>query len=334
MKPENQLITLRNALVSLPGQPISMGENGFTFAYPSGKEVEWRFEKTLTTPVVEHLLLQKREEPLLVFSPYVSATFADRLRKNGVFFVDEAGNAFLEWPGYYLFISRDVPKNQRPGSGQKKAGKDFSPSALKLIYTFLTDTHKGPEARVNHTVRQLNDITGISTGSISNTMDSLKAQGFLEEREPGERRLAQKEKLFERWVEDYTRKLRPRLVAEHYRLPHSGWASELVKKEGPGQWGGEVAGSRLTEYLVPETVTIYTENLPATFIVEHDLRKDPAGRVEILRPFKPMDQSVPVEGCAHPLIVYADLMASEIDRNLETAKRIYEKYLRALVTSY
>jgi len=164
-------------------------------------------------------------------------------------------------------------------------------------------------------------------------MDRLKAQGFLEERGAGERCLAQREKLFERFVEGYTRRLRPKLVVEHYRLPHPGWASELVNTDGSGKWGGEVAGSKLTGYLVPETVTLYTENLPVPFIVKHDLRKDPAGRVEILRPFASMDQTTPMEACVHPLIVYADLMATEIDRNLETAKRIYERYLRPLVTS-
>ncbi|MCC5842746.1 MAG: hypothetical protein JJU05_00705 [Verrucomicrobia bacterium] len=333
MKPEHQWIALRNALIELPGEPISIDENHSIFTYPSGKEVEWRFGEKLSTPFVEGLLKHKSKKPLLLFSPYISPTFAERLQRNGVFFVDETGNAYLEWPGYYLFISRDVPKNLRPGNSQRKAGKDFSPSALKLIYLFLTDTNKGVGARVNHTVRQLNAVTGISTGSISNTMDSLKAQNFLEEREPGVRRLAQREKLFERWVEDYTRKLRPKLVVEHYRLPHPGWASELVHTDGPGKWGGEVAGSRLTGHLVPETVTLYTENLPANFIVKNDLRKDPAGRVEILRPFTPMDLTDPAEACVHPLLVYSDLMASEIDRNLETAKRIYEKYLRPLATS-
>lgn len=333
MKPEYQLLALRDALRNLPGEPISEGENHCVFTYPSGKEVEWRFEEKLSTPFVEGLLMHKRKKPLLVFSPYISPTFAERLQKNGVFFVDETGNAYLEWPGYYLFVSRDVPKNQRPGTSLNKSAKDFSPSALRLIYLFLTDPNKGANERVNHTVRQLHALTGVSIGSISNTMDSLKAQGFLEEREPGERRLAQREKLLERWVEDYIRKLRPKLVVEHYRLPHSGWASELVQTDGPGKWGGEVAGAKLTGYLVPETVTLYTENLPAAFLVKHDLRKDPAGRVEILRPFQSMDQTNPMEACVHPLIVYADLMASEIDRNLETAKRIYERYLRPLATS-
>lgn len=333
MKPENQLIALRNALTDLPGVPISIDENHYVFTYPSGKEVEWRFEEKLSTPFVEGLLMHKSKEPLLLFSPYISPTFADRLRQNGVFFVDETGNAYFEWPGYYLFISRDVPKTQRPGNSQRKTVKDFSPSALKVIYPFLIDTNTDAEARVNQTVRQLNTLTGVSTGSISSTMDSLKAQDFLEEREPGKRRLAQREKLLKRWVEDYIRKLRPKLVVEHYRLPYPGWASELVSTDGPGKWGGEVAGSKLTGYLVPETVTLYTDNLPAKFIVKHDLRKDPAGRVEILRPFASMDRTNPLEACAHPLIVYADLMATEIDRNLETAKRIYERYLQPLATS-
>jgi hypothetical protein len=120
---------------------------------------------------------------------------------------------------------------------------------------------------------------------------------------------------------------------EHYRLPFPGWAEELSNVEGPGLWGGEVAGARLTGYLIPETVTIYAEYLPSDFIVKHDLRKDPAGRVEVLRPFWKGDHPYSPESCAHPLIVYADLMASEIDRNLETAQRLYEKYLRPLATS-
>ena len=32
-------------------------------------------------------------------------------------------------------------------------------------------------------------------------------------------------------------------------------------------------------------------------------------------------------GCVHPLLTYVDLMASDDDRNIETAKLIYRKYL-------
>jgi len=33
----------------------------------------------------------------------------------------------------------------------------------------------------------------------------------------------------------------------------------------------------------------------------------------------------------HPLLVYADLIASEIDRNVETAQRVYDRYLLQII---
>ena len=32
-------------------------------------------------------------------------------------------------------------------------------------------------------------------------------------------------------------------------------------------------------------------------------------------------------GCVHPLLTYVDLMASDDDRNIETAKLIYQRYI-------
>jgi hypothetical protein len=37
------------------------------------------------------------------------------------------------------------------------------------------------------------------------------------------------------------------------------------------------------------------------------------------------------EDCVHPLLVYADLIASEIDRNVETAQRVYDRHLRQII---
>lgn len=342
MKTHKSLPSLQEALSRLPGFPasfvVSAGSQADSgseaaFTLPSGQAVGVGIEQKLSTPVVERIILNNQGSPFLVFSPYVSPTFAERLRKHNIFFIDETGNAFLQWPGYTLFVSRDVPRKDRPGGNHRKPVKDFSPNALKLIYAFLTDTAAGGESLVNQTVRLLSKATGVSTGSISGVMESLKAQGFVEEREPGLRKVVNREILMERWVQDYARKLRPKLPVEHFRLPHAAWAGEAMNTPKPGLWGGEIAGARLTGYLVPETATLYANGLSSDFIVTHDLRKDPAGRFEVLRPFWPEDRNPSLEGCVHPLIVYADLMATESDRNLETAKRIYEKYLRSLATS-
>ena len=95
-------------------------------------------------------------------------------------------------------------------------------------------------------------------------------------------------------------------------------------------WGGEVAGTRLTQYLKPENVTIYAHTPPGKLILEHKLKKTGNGSIEILKPFwktAPHDKN---RETVPPLLVYADLMATGDMRNIETAGLIYEKHLAQL----
>ena len=101
--------------------------------------------------------------------------------------------------------------------------------------------------------------------------------------------------------------------------------------EANGLWGGEVAGAKLTAYLSPETATIYSDDFPGEFVLTYALYKDPAGKVEVLKPFWGPIPWATHEDCVHPLLVYADLIASEIDRNVETAQRVYDRYLRQII---
>lgn len=331
--PEVSKLLSENSLGNVDSSPVSQKKLESLLCSAFGYEVDVAFKGKMSLPVVEQMAYDKNDRPLLVFTPYVSPIFADRLCKKNIFFVDETGNAFLQWPGNYLFISRDIPQKERPGFKSKKGDKDFTTNTLKLIYAFLTDEAEEANTLLNQTYRQMSAASGVSVGAIGDRIESLMTQGFIEERESGKRYLVHRAKLIERWVEDYGRKLRPKLIIEHYRLPQPGWAGKLLHTDGPGLWGGEVAGARLTKHLVPETVTIYAESLPSEFIVEHDLRKDTEGWVEVLCPFWPTNENQPRQGCVHPLIVYADLMSTEIDRNLETAERIYEKHLRSLATA-
>ena len=98
-------------------------------------------------------------------------------------------------------------------------------------------------------------------------------------------------------------------------------------------WGGEVAADHYTDFLKPEHITVYLD--PAqdrqTFtrlVVSHRLRPDPAGNIECLDRFWPATAAGPTEtGYAHPVLVYADLIASGDPRNLETARRLKEQCL-------
>ena len=97
-------------------------------------------------------------------------------------------------------------------------------------------------------------------------------------------------------------------------------------------WGSEIAAKLLTKYLRPETVTIYSESNRPQLQARYRLQRDPNGRVELLRRFWKFDQWEQKDlQTAPPLLVYADLVSTADDRNLETAEMIYEQYIARLV---
>ena len=60
-------------------------------------------------------------------------------------------------------------------------------------------------------------------------------------------------------------------------------------------------------------------------------RRDPVGTVEILCKFWKLPDVAPMEQVAPALLIYADLVSSMDDRNIETAGLVYERYIARLV---
>ena len=93
---------------------------------------------------------------------------------------------------------------------------------------------------------------------------------------------------------------------------------------------GEVAGQRLTGYLKPERFTLYLEDEGKALPTQARMRLDPNGNTELLRAFwnPPTDKKHP--DVVPPLLAYADLMATDHGRNLETAQLIYDQFLKPI----
>ena len=97
-------------------------------------------------------------------------------------------------------------------------------------------------------------------------------------------------------------------------------------------WSGEVAARSLSRYLKPQTVTIYAETTLARLQAEYGLRRDANGEIELLRRFWKFEEwDEKTLQVAPPLLVYADLLMTADDRNLETAEMIYDQYISRLV---
>jgi hypothetical protein len=254
--------------------------------------------------------------------PYVTAVMAEKYRKDGIQFIDTAGNGYINQPPLYLFIKG----NKMPGVIKAPpVNRTFKQTGLRVLYALLCNP--GLE---NETYRIIAAKTNVALGMINWVVKDLTELGFLMEIGAG-RRLIQKERLLERWITAYAEQLRPKLVLGRYRGAE-GWWQQAVLKPEQALWGGEVAAAKLTDYLKPQVVTVYVDkDNPAAVLIPNRLKKDPEGDVELVGRFWQTDVVVPHGDTVNPILVYADLMATGNQRNIETARIIYDKHIIQLV---
>lgn len=279
----------------------------------------------VTKPVIATILFLKEKIPyqVLLIARYVTDNIAEQLKQNGIQFIDTAGNAYINQPPVYVFIKGNKPPDILKYAPMKRA---FNTTGLRVIYAFLCNP--GLEDKP---YREIAAAADVALGTIGWLMRELKEMGYLLDMGKQGCKLVQKENLLQRWVTAYPEKLKPKLILGRFRGAHDWWQDKTLNPINE-QWGGEVAAAKLTKYLKPEIITVYTIREQLTpFLTEHRLRKDQAGDIEILEKFwKPME-IWPYEDMVHPILIYADLIATGNQRNLETAKLIYDEHIIRLV---
>jgi hypothetical protein len=135
------------------------------------------------------------------------------------------------------------------------------------------------------------------------------------------------EELSRRWGEAYSERLRPKLLIARFSAEKPDWWKEVQLEEMNACWSGEVAAAKLTKYLKPQIKTIYAPNRLAALQLKFRFRQDDNGDIELLKKFWTFDGDGGSPGTAPALLVYADLMASGDERNIETAGMIYDRYI-------
>jgi len=291
---------------------------------------QWRFEVEANLHLTrERLALwvtqrqQQRGKTILV-TDIVPPALADQMRQLDVPFLDTAGNAYINLPGLYIFVKA----NRRPELDRaRERYRAFKPTGLRIIFALLCNP--GLE---NKTYRDIAAAAGVALGTVNGVMTDLKAQGYLMEVGNQTRRLRNKRNLFAEWVAAYPRDLKPKVLIGRYATKDYGWWNEPTPAVDGALWGGEIAAALLTRYLTPATATIYVQDHLNELIVKHGLRKDPRGKVEILKAFWNFDYPNQEPHTVHPLLIYADLIATGDPRNIDTARIINDnelaRYLR------
>jgi len=291
-----------------------------------GKEIRYYAEIKPNVTKAEKLLVMMRkgefDHPLLLVTNYINTQLADELKQNGTEFIDTAGNAFINQPPLYIFVKGNKPDIVKT----TPLKRTFKPAGLKVIYAFLCNP--GLE---NRTYREILAETGVALGTVDWIMNELKELRFLLDMGKRGQRLIQKENLLQRWVAAYPEQLRPKLPLGRFR-GENGWWQQKTLDPFKAQWGGEVAAAKLTQYLQPQIITIYTAPQELDqLLIKNRLKRDQTGDVEILKRFWKPSEIWKYEDLVHPILIYADLLATGNERNIETAKMIYDQHIVQLI---
>jgi len=272
----------------------------------------------------------------LLVADYINPKMADKLRKQEVQFIDTAGNAFIDQAPVFIFVkgNREEGNHYTPIQGDAK--RAFEPKGLMVTYAFLCN----PEL-MNTPYREIAEHTGVAIGTVTQVVKALKAGGFIHEDDCKKRQFIDYRKLLNRWVEVWPEKLKPKYFVGEFVAEDFHWWEQVDLTKYGGCWGGETAAAKYTAYFNPQVTTIYMRERGITKLLQDArLRKvtdphgDIAGIVLIYAPFWPqqieMGKALDVmlePDLVHPILVYADLIATADPRNREVANKIYDDHI-------
>ena len=267
------------------------------------------------------------DKPVILVTDYVTPPVADRLRADQQQFIDVAGNAYLEAPGWFVFVVGRKPV--RTGA-PTHAAKGATPAGLKVAFALLCDP-----TLVDAPHRTIALAAGVALGAVPGILADMRETGQLWV--VGKvRRLQANKRMLDHWAMMYARTLRPKTLTATYTTEHFRDWEKWTLDPRHVKWGAEPAAALLTRYLRPGILTLYTEKLPVKLLIDQRLKPvhapTDAALVEVRKPFWGATLAAgPREDTVPPVLIYADLLATGDARCIETAQQVYDDYLARLL---
>lgn len=256
--------------------------------------------------------------PIILITKYIPSDIAKEYVAEGINYLDVAGNCNIRQHNLVLLV--EGKKIER--AAKVNQPRAFQEAGIKLIFLFLVDP-----AKAQLTYRELAELANISLGSVGTIMQELIDLNFILKTKQT-MKLKNTKELLNRWIPAYHDVLRPRLLMKQMRFvrpeSYTKWKEiDLNYPDGLAYWGGEPGANLLTNYLHPGIFTIYTYRNWQSF-KEFGLVPDETGNVEVLTIFWGPQTCAGIP----PVLIYADLMSSGSDRNIETANMILKNELQ------
>lgn len=259
-------------------------------------------------------------EKTVLFADFINPVMAEKLRQAAIAFVDCAGNLSIKNKPLNLSIKGKKPAQLR---SKRARGRAFNTAGLKLIFAIFN------EPRFLHaSYRDISNKVNIALGSVGPVIDDLHASGYI--LDEGERRLVNKKRLFERWVDGYLEKLRPKQLLACYSSKHhqqgKNWWQTAEPDKFQGLWGGEVVIAKSTPFMQPEAISLYfsSDEKQKEFADFYHLQKDDEGEICMYKSFwSPLFAGENNIDGINPMIIYADIVDSINPGCWDVAKTFY-----------
>lgn len=259
----------------------------------------------------------KAKMPQIIVANRIFPGVKSILQEKRIPYLEANGNFFLSQDNFYILIDTARPFIDVKRKGRNRA---FTKTGLKVVYFLLQN-----KDAVNWTQRQIADEVGVSLGTIPQVINGLKDSGYII---PLDRRnyiWKNRMDLLRKWIDSYAIELRPKLVRHQYKI--SGDWRDIRFSNNLTVWGGEPGADLLTNHLRPEKYTIYTKENLSDLIRKYKLIPDPFGEAEVLEMFWSGQEGK----IASPMLVYTDLILEGGKRNIETAERIFNDYVKPII---
>lgn len=256
--------------------------------------------------------------PFIVVAARIFPKIKEELRNLKIAYLESNGNLYLNEKHTYIWIETQKPTAEI----QEKANRAFNKTGLKAVLLLLIHNEY-----TNRPYREIAASAQVSLGNVTNIMNSLKESGFVTDVNKQQYRLTNKKDLITKWADSYVEKLKPSIKMGKFSFINkeifNSWRNMIFTEDTV--WGGEPAADILTDYLRPETLTIYTAENRTDLMKKYRLIPDENGNIEIYQKFWNWTEQNE-KHTAPWLIVYAELMAKDDKRTRETAQIIYEQH--------
>jgi hypothetical protein len=293
--------------------------NGETFYCHAKKDARNSNSGIIFNQVNQFKNYINKNRNLLFVGEYIAKDVAESLIANDINFLDVAGNCYINTD--HLKIIIEGRKQKKPQNiNQARA---FQEAGLKLILLLISQ-----ENALELSYRALAEKAGIALGSVSQIMKELEESNFILKTND-QRIIKNREELIERWVLAYNEVLKPRLLRKTYKAINLEELRNTVNnaKDNVIFFGGEPAAAKMTHYLKPLDYIIYSNQELNQLGRKLKLIPDQEGNIKVYNTCWSENLFNKYPHIAPPLVVYADLIGSGNNRNIETAKMILENEL-------